>query len=86
MSLFSLTHYAMLQVATDASTSEIESAYAARIQQLPKSRVGQALRKLFDGETTEALCTARTTLLDVRKRAAYDREISLSLYSVFPPA
>ncbi len=71
-------HYALLLVGHRAPTEDIAAAFDARTAQLDNdsSLLADPLDKGKLAEIRTAYSTARATLLDERKRSAYDRELA----------
>jgi hypothetical protein len=79
------SHYALLRVEPDAPPQQVQAAFTARIDELPTSAWGKILWRLYSGASHESLTLARDTLVDAKKRADYDLELS-GFKHFWPPA
>jgi tetratricopeptide (TPR) repeat protein len=81
-------HYAVLMVQRRATGAEIEAAATTRMNLADHSAtvLGEPRDRVKLEELRRALITARATLLDERKRIAYDRELAGGELVQVPPA
>lgn len=81
-------HYAVLLIDRDADAEDIDAGYQIKLTMLERKTRGVtefADRTKLD-QIVNAYNTARLTLLDPQKRAAYDRELAGGELVVVPPA
>jgi len=81
-----LSHYALLRIAFDADTAEIERAYQCRLAALPRGRWHRRLWLWASGESHESLRRARDVLCHPHARARHDRDLSNERWYWIPMA
>jgi len=81
-------HYAVLLIDRDATSDDIDAAYQVKLAMF--ERTAKGIETSTDRQKVEAIraaySAARDTLMDPRKRAAYDRELAGGELVQVPPA
>jgi hypothetical protein len=84
-SLIPLDHYTALHIAQDATSEEVETAYAFAVIQVSATRISRLVGLLF-GRSLLRLDAARAELLDSAKRKEYDKYLkNLRIWLSNPP-